>query len=151
MESALCICGKERYAYTTLWEKKLSQFCVCNIKRIQWGFYRNVISMRWDCGKPPILSSVYLTGSHRIFTSQWPSSTNCEGTATLYRSGPLQEHETFSKEHMVHEYISKTCTRCSFDKVPCSWRGPDLWSVAVPSQLVEEGHCDGKMRWDPVR
>jgi len=26
--------------------------------------------MRWDCGKNPLLSSVYLTGSHRIFPSQ---------------------------------------------------------------------------------
>ena len=32
MESALCFRGKERYPYTTLWAKKLSQFCVCNNK-----------------------------------------------------------------------------------------------------------------------
>jgi len=31
---------------------------------------RNVIPMRWDCGKKALLSSVYLTGSHRIFPSQ---------------------------------------------------------------------------------
>jgi len=34
------------------------------------GFYRNVIPMRWDCGKNPIVNSVYLTGSRRIFPSQ---------------------------------------------------------------------------------
>ena len=147
MESALCICGKERYAYTTLWEKKLSQFCVCNIKRIQWGFYRNVISMRWDCGKPPILSSVYLTGSHRIFTSQWPSSTNCEGTATLYRSGPLQEHETFSKEHMVHEYIKKHARGVLLRKFRVL--GGDLTCEALRShrnwlkRVIAMGKCDG--------
>jgi len=48
--------------------------------KFKWGFYRNVIPMRWDCGKNPILNSVYLT-------------------------------------------------------------------IAI----CEEGHCDGKMRWDPVR
>jgi len=47
--------------------------------------------------------------------------------------------------------LSKTCTRCSFEKVSCScgW----TWPVkrCGPIAICEEGHCDGKMRWDPVR
>ena len=54
----------------------------------QWGFYRNVIPMRWDCGKNPILNSVYLTGSHSIFPSQWPSSQIAMGPQRFNWSGP---------------------------------------------------------------
>jgi len=42
---------------------------------------------RRDCGKKPILSSVYLTGSHRIFPSQWPSSQIAMGSQRFNWSG----------------------------------------------------------------
>jgi len=76
--------------------------------------------------------------------------TNCHGTATLHRSGPPPRQETFSKN-----------TSCRI-----LWnihaRG-FLWEIFVflegswpvkrcgPITICEEGHCDGKMRWDPVR
>jgi len=52
------------------------------------GAYRNVIPMRWDCGKNPILNSVYLTGSHSIFPSQWPSSQIAMGPQRFNWPGP---------------------------------------------------------------
>jgi len=90
---------------------------VLSHKYPKWEFYQNVILMRSDCGKNPILSSVYLSGSHHILPSQWPW-TNCDGTAKLLMSGPLK--------WTWHE------TSCG------------------PITICEEGHCDGKMRWDPV-
>jgi len=53
--------------------------------------------MRWDSAKNPILSSVYLTGSHRILQSQWPSSQIAMGPQRFTSQVPLQEHETFWK------------------------------------------------------
>jgi len=61
------------------------------------GFYRKVIPMRWDCGKNPILSIVYLTGSHRIFPSQRPSSQIAMGPQRFTGQVPLQEHDTFPR------------------------------------------------------
>ena len=62
----------------------------------------------------------------------------------------IYTHTYFSKELLVHEYFSKPCTRCFFEKVACSRMG--TWPVnrCGPIAICEEGHCDGKMRWDPV-
>jgi len=66
--------------------------------------------MRLECGKTPIQNSVYLTWSHRIVPLQWPSSQIAMGPQRFTGQAPLQEHKTFLKEHLVHEYFSKTCT-----------------------------------------
>jgi len=63
--------------------------------------------MRWDIGKTPILSSVYLTGSHRILQSQWPSSQIAMGPQRSTSQVPLQERETFSKNTSRMNIVQK--------------------------------------------
>ena len=63
----------------------------------KWGVYWNIIPMRRDCGKTSILRSLYLTGSHRTFPSQWSSSQIAMGPQRFTGQVPLQDHETFTK------------------------------------------------------
>jgi len=69
----VCVCARERDGDREK-ECVASCGCVCVSAHQRWlylwGFYRNVDPVRWDCGKTPILSSVYLTGSHRIVPKQ---------------------------------------------------------------------------------
>jgi len=69
--------------------------------------------MRWDCGETPILSSVYLEGSNRIFPSQWPSSQIAMGSQRFTSQVPLQEHNTFSRNtsFIFQKHFSQTCTQ----------------------------------------
>ena len=63
------------------------------------GFQQNVNIVRWDSGRNPILSSVYLTGSHldRIFPSQRPSSQIARDRNGSTGQVPLLELKTFSR------------------------------------------------------
>ena len=124
--------------WVTNWEKKIQKIPVGNIHFLtifwevwhasfekRYGFLRrfsneNVRSWPDSAAKP--VSKI---------RSSWSSSfkiTNC------------------SNEHLVHVVEKYSCTRCSLRNLG---GGPDLWGVAVPSQFVT-GHCDGKMRWNPV-
>jgi len=49
----------------------------------------------------------------------------------------LQEHENFSKQHLLRVFEEYSCTRFSSRKFRVLSEGPDLWSVAVPWQFVE--------------
>jgi len=107
--TAVCICGHSPAKATSTWSIVCCSALRCVVACCivlqwaavcwtwQWGFYRNVMSMRWDCGKNPILSIVYLTGSHRIFPSQRPSSQIAMVSQRFTDQTPLQERETFSK------------------------------------------------------
>jgi len=79
-----------------------------------------VFPMRWDCGKTPKQCLPYRIPSY--FPIAMTLFTNCDGTATLHRSGPPPRTRNFLKEHLVQECFSKTCTRCSCEKVSCFWR-----------------------------
>jgi len=113
--------------------------------------YRNVIPMRWDCGKNPVLSSVYLTVSHRIFRSQWPSSQIAMGLQRFKGQVPLQDHETFWKEHLVHVFWKIFVHEVFFSESFVILEGTWPLKRCGPIAICEEGHCDGKMRRDPVR
>ena len=93
------IARREAHVKQLLWKSPNKEPLVCDTEAFlwEWGFYWNVIPMWWDCGKPPILSSVYLTGCHRIFPSQWTSSQIAMGPQRFTGQVPLQEHETFPK------------------------------------------------------
>ena len=82
--------------------------------------------MRWDCGKTPILSSVYFAGSHRIFPSQRPSLQIAMGPQRFTGQVPLQEHETFSNEHLVHVFEKNSCTLCCLRMFHVLGGEPDL-------------------------
>ena len=122
----------------------LNMYCTRTCK---WGFSQNVNPLRWDSGKNHILRSVYLTRSHRIFTSQWPSSKIAMGSQTFTGQVPLQTHETFSKN---------TSCMIIFQKPA----GGDLWESFVfleggltcepfrshrnwVKRVIAMGKCDG--------
>jgi len=112
----------------------------------EWWVYRNVIRMRWDCGKNPILISVHLTG----IPPYWPTALTlfkkCGGTKWFIGQVPLQEYDTFTKniscrflrnihargvlwESFVFLEGDLTCepfrSHCIF------WRGSMRWANAV--------------------
>ena len=94
--------------------------------KLQWGFFQNVIRMQWDCGKTPILISVYLTEISSHSPIALTLFKKCGGNETVHRSGPPPRTRNFLKENLVHEYLSKTCTRCSVRKCRILGGGPAL-------------------------
>ena len=80
---------------------------VGHVPYTQWGFYRNVIPLHWDCGKNPILNIVYLTGSHCIFPLQWPSSQIAMGPQRFNWSGPPPRTWNFLKVRPRFEVRSR--------------------------------------------
>jgi len=60
--------------------------------------------------------------------------------------GRVATTRNFLKEHLVHELFSKISTRCSFEKVSCSWRESCPVKCCGPIAIYEEGHCDSDMR-----
>jgi len=79
----------------------------------QRGFSQNVIRRRWDCGKPPILICVHLTGIPPHCPTALTLFKKFGGNETDHRSGPPQRTRNFLKKHLVHENFSVTYTRCS--------------------------------------
>ena len=74
----------------------------------QWGFYRNVIRMRWECCKNPILISVYLTDIPSHFQ-------NINESCHTYQCNPWMSYvsitrRSYSDTHMnlsyhTHEWV----------------------------------------------
>ena len=69
---------------------------------VSGGLYRNVIRMQWDCGKNPILISLYLTGIPLHSTIGLTLFQKCGGNKTVHRSGLPPRTRNFLKEHLVH-------------------------------------------------
>jgi len=90
------------------------------------GFHQNVIQMRWDCGKNSILISGYFTGISPHWPTAWTLFKKCCENETVHMSGPPPRTRNYIKEHLVHEYFSVTCTRCSLIEFRILGGGPDL-------------------------
>jgi len=97
-----------------LWAK-IFRVVLCHLECLvyagQWGFYRNVIRMRWDCGKNPILISVWLIGIPSHSPIALSLCEKCAGDETVQGQVPIQEHETFSKNTSCM-FLKNIHTRC---------------------------------------
>jgi len=91
-----------------------------------WGVYWNVIRMRWDCGKNPILIRVYLTGIPSHSPIGLTLFQKCGVNETVHRLGPPPRTRNFLKEDLVHEYFSKKMHEVFFEKVRVLGGRPDL-------------------------
>jgi len=114
-------------------------------QRREWGIYQNVIPMRRDCGKNPILSSVNLTGSHRILPSQWPTSQIAMGPQRFTCQVPFQRHER-------HETLPKktSCMKFFHMHEVCFWESFVLLEGDLTCQALRSHHnlWRGSLRWE---
>ena len=136
-----------------------------NTSSWQWGFYLNVIRMLWDCGKTPILISVYITG----IPPHWPSSKIAVRTKRIIGQVSLQEHETFSENtscrflkniHAMNIFRAITRRKRCRHADLCSWgrifgyynfnakqRTFRCWLMCAPSMLA---HLQFFLRMRPI-
>ena len=88
----------------------------------QWGFYRKVRRMRWDCGKTPILINIYLTEipSHCIVPLQiWKMRWERNGSQVRSPS----KNTKLSQTHLVHVFEKYSCTGTRFSSRKFRGRG----------------------------
>jgi len=131
------------YIYIYIYRKTLARatkqhhyFCISLIKLIQnnsqWGFYRNVIWRRWDCGKNPILINVHLTGIQLHCPTELTLFKKCGGNKTIHRPGPPARTRNFLTEHLVQVFEKYTRTRCSLRKFRGDFFPPACWIWNMP-------------------
>jgi len=114
------------------------------------GFCRNVIRMWRDCGKIPILISVYLTGIQLQCPTALALFKKCSGNETVHCSGPPPRPRNYLEETLVHEYFSKTCTRCLLRKFRVLGGRLDLWAISFALHFPNLKR-DNAMWWDSFK